>query len=111
VFWYTLTENLRRLDALKELVAEGSRELSVQGYREIGVIRTAHHERRARRGIPFPLSILPRWVALVVARPRDTHSPREHMDRAYHRGDRHGLTQPANRALAINLTRKLQIPR
>ena len=61
VFWYSLTENLRRLDALKELVAEGSRELSVQGYREIGVIRTAHHERRARRGLPFPLSILPRW--------------------------------------------------
>jgi hypothetical protein len=25
VFWYSLTENLRRLDALKELVAEGSR--------------------------------------------------------------------------------------
>jgi len=61
VFWYALTENLRRLDALKELVAEGSRELGVRGYREIGVVRTAHHERRARRGLPFPLSILPRW--------------------------------------------------
>jgi hypothetical protein len=47
VFWYALTENLRRLDALKELVAEGSRELGVRGYREIRVIRTAHHERRA----------------------------------------------------------------
>jgi hypothetical protein len=61
VFWYALTENLRRLDTLKELVAEGSRELGVRGYREIGVIRTTHHERRAQRGLPFPLSILPRW--------------------------------------------------
>lgn len=61
VFWYTLTENLRRLDALKALVAEGSRDVGVRGYREIGVIRTAHHERRAQRGLPFPLSILPRW--------------------------------------------------
>jgi hypothetical protein len=61
VFWYVLTENLRRLDTLKDLVAEGSRELGVRGYREIGVIRTAHHERRARRGLPFPLSILPGW--------------------------------------------------
>jgi hypothetical protein len=61
VFWYALTENLRRLDALKELVAEGSRELGVRGYREIGVVRTAHHEGRAQRGLPFPLSILPRW--------------------------------------------------
>ena len=61
VFWYALTENLRRLDTLKELVAEGSREVGVRGYREIGVIRTAHHELRARRGLPFPLSILPRW--------------------------------------------------
>jgi len=61
VFWYALTENLARLDALKVLVAEGSRELGVQGYREIRVITTAHHERRARRDFPFPLSILPRW--------------------------------------------------
>jgi hypothetical protein len=61
VFWYALTENLRRLDTLKELIAEGSRELGVRGYREIGLVRTAHHERRARRGLPFPLSILPRW--------------------------------------------------
>ncbi|HTT29499.1 MAG TPA: hypothetical protein VMG37_13880 [Solirubrobacteraceae bacterium] len=61
VFWYALTENLRRLDTLKELVAKGSRELGVRGYREIGVVRTAHHERRTRRGLPFPLSILPRW--------------------------------------------------
>lgn len=61
VFWYALTENLRRLDALKELVAEGSRELGVMGYREIGAVRTAHHERRAQRRLPFPLSILPRW--------------------------------------------------
>ena len=61
VFWYALTENLRRLDALKEIVAEGSREISVRGYSEIGAIRTTHHERRAQRGLPFPLSILPRW--------------------------------------------------
>jgi hypothetical protein len=61
VFWYALTENLRRLDTLKELVAEGSRELGVRGYREIGLIRAAHHEHRARRRLPFPLSILPRW--------------------------------------------------
>ena len=59
VFWYALTENLRRLDALKEIVAEGSREISVRGYREIAAIRTTHHERRAQRGLPFPLSILP----------------------------------------------------
>jgi hypothetical protein len=68
VFWYALTENLRRLDALKEIVAEGSREISVRGYREIGAIRTTHHERRAQRGLPIPLSILPRrspswWLA------------------------------------------------
>jgi hypothetical protein len=61
VFWYALTENLRRLDALKEIVAEGSPELGVSGYREIGAIRTAHHERRSQRGLPFPLSILRRW--------------------------------------------------
>jgi hypothetical protein len=61
VFWYALTENLRRLDTLKELVAEGSSELGVHGYREIGAVRTTHHERRAQRGLPFPLSILPRW--------------------------------------------------
>jgi hypothetical protein len=61
VFWYALTENLGRLDALKELVAEGSHELGVRGYKEIRVIRTAHHERRARRRLPFPLSILPGW--------------------------------------------------
>jgi hypothetical protein len=84
VFWYALTENLRRLDALKEIVASGSREISVRGYREIGAIRTTHHERRAQRGLPFPLSILPRrspswwlghgipillgsaWVALIA---------------------------------------------
>ena len=68
VFWYALTENLRRLDALKEIVAEGSPEVGVRGSREIGVIRTAHHERRSQRGLPFPLSILSRsspswWLA------------------------------------------------
>jgi hypothetical protein len=61
VFWYALTENLRRLDALKQIVAEGSPELGVCGYREIGAIRTVHHERRSQRGLPFPLSILPKW--------------------------------------------------
>jgi hypothetical protein len=61
VFWYAFTENLRRLDALKEIVAEGSPEIGIPGYREIGAIRTAHHERRSQRGLPFPLTILPRW--------------------------------------------------
>jgi len=61
VFWYALTENLRRLDALKEIVAKGSPEVGVRGYREIGAIRTAHHERRSRRDLPFPLSMLPKW--------------------------------------------------
>jgi hypothetical protein len=61
IFWYALTENLRRLDALKEIVAEGSREMNVRGYREIGIIRTSHHERRAERALPLPLSLLPRW--------------------------------------------------
>jgi HAMP domain-containing protein len=84
VFWYALTENLRRLDALKDIVAEGSPEMGIPGYREIGAIRTAHHERRSRRRLPFPLSILPRsspsywlahgipgllgsmWIALII---------------------------------------------
>lgn len=57
VFWYGFTENLRRLDALKELVSEGSIEVDVRGYREIRAIRTAHHEGRSRRRLP----ILPRW--------------------------------------------------
>lgn len=61
VFWYALTENLRRLDALKEIVAGGSAELRIRGYREIGAIRLAHHEHRSRRRLRFPLSILPRW--------------------------------------------------
>jgi len=61
IFWYALTENLRRLDALKEIVAEGSREIRVRGYREIGTIRTSHHERRAERALPLPLSLFPRW--------------------------------------------------
>jgi hypothetical protein len=61
VFWYALTENLRRLDALKEIVAEGSPDVGVRGYREIRAIRTVHHELRSQRGLPFPLSILPRW--------------------------------------------------
>jgi len=57
VFWYGFTENLRRLDALKELVSEGSTEVGVRGYREIRAIRAAHHEGRSRRRLP----ILPRW--------------------------------------------------
>jgi len=57
VFWYAFTENLRRLDALKELVSEGSAEVGVRGYREIRAIRTAHHEGRSRRALP----VLPRW--------------------------------------------------
>jgi hypothetical protein len=61
VFWYALTENLRRLDALKEIVAEGSPDVGVPGYREIGAIRAAHHERRSTRRLPAPLSILPSW--------------------------------------------------
>jgi hypothetical protein len=61
VFWYALTENLRRLDALKEIVAEGSPEVGIPGYKEIRAIRAAHHERRSNRRLPFPLSILSRW--------------------------------------------------
>jgi hypothetical protein len=61
VFWYALTENLRRLDALKEIVAQGSPEVGIPGYREIGAIRATHHERRSKRRLPFPLSILPSW--------------------------------------------------
>ena len=61
MFWYALTENLRRLDALKTIVAEGSPRIGVSGYREIGVIRTAHHEGRSQRALPFPLSVLPKW--------------------------------------------------
>jgi hypothetical protein len=57
VFWYGFTENLRRLDALKEIVSEGSGEIGVRGYKEIGAIRAAHHQGRSRRGLP----ILPRW--------------------------------------------------
>jgi hypothetical protein len=57
MFWYALTENLRRLDVLKEILAEGSDEIGVRGYQEIRKIRTAHHEGRSRRGLP----ILPRW--------------------------------------------------
>ncbi len=85
VFWYALTENLRRLDGLKEIVAEGSEDVHVEGYREIAAIRAAHHERRALRKLPFPLSVLPgrspswwlahgipvlfgaAWIALLVA--------------------------------------------
>jgi hypothetical protein len=65
VFWYALTENLRRLDMLKEIVAEGSREIGVPGYSEIGAVRALHHERRSQRSLPFPLSLLavfsPSW--------------------------------------------------
>jgi len=57
VFWYAFTENLRRLDALKQIVSEGSAEVGVSGYKEIAAIRAAHHEDRSRRGLP----ILPRW--------------------------------------------------
>jgi len=57
VFWYALTENLRRLDALKGIVSEGSGEIGVRGYRELGAIRASHHEARSRRRLP----ILPRW--------------------------------------------------
>jgi uncharacterized membrane protein len=68
IFWYALTENLRRLEALKNIVAEGSVDLDVAGYREIGAIRAIHHERRAQRRLPFPLAVLPRqsptwWLA------------------------------------------------
>ena len=57
VFWYAFTENLRRLDALKEIVSEGSAEIGVRGYKEIRAIRAAHHEGRSRRGLP----LLPMW--------------------------------------------------
>jgi hypothetical protein len=57
VFWYSLTENLRRLDALKEIVSDGSVEFGIRGYSAIRAIRAAHHEGRSRRRLP----ILPRW--------------------------------------------------
>jgi hypothetical protein len=57
VFWYAFSESLRRLDALKEIVSEGSREIGVRGYKEIRAVRAAHHEGRRRRDLP----ILPRW--------------------------------------------------
>ena len=50
VFWYTLTENLRRLDVLKELVAEGSRRWSPSWW-------LAH-------GIPILLGGT--WIALIA---------------------------------------------
>ena len=53
---------------MKGIVAEGSREIGVAGYAEVGAVRTVHHERRALRRLPFPLSVLPRssptwWLA------------------------------------------------
>jgi hypothetical protein len=57
VFWYALTENLRRLDILKRIVSEGSAEIGTRGYKEIRSIMAAHHEGRSRRRLP----ILPRW--------------------------------------------------
>jgi len=71
VFWYALTENLRRLDTLKEIVAEGSREAGIRGYREIGISRTIHHARRQERHLPVPLSVLPMrspswWLAHAI---------------------------------------------
>jgi len=61
VFWYALTENLRRLETLKSIVADGSREMKIGGYAEIGAIRADHHRRRARRRLPFPLSLMLRF--------------------------------------------------
>ena len=61
VFWYAFTENLRRLDALKEIVSEGSAEIGVRGYREIGAIRAAHHEGRSRRRLPVLPRLSPSW--------------------------------------------------
>lgn len=57
IFWYAFTENLRRLDTLKEIVSDGSAEIGVRGYRKIRAIRAAHHEGRSRRALP----ILPMW--------------------------------------------------
>ena len=61
VFWYAFTENLRRLDALKEIVSQGSAEVGVRGYKEIGAIRAAHHEGRSRRALPILPSWSPSW--------------------------------------------------
>ncbi|HXB15790.1 MAG TPA: hypothetical protein VNV44_08600 [Solirubrobacteraceae bacterium] len=71
VFWYALTENLRRLDTLKEIVAAGSRDAGIRGYREVGISRTIHHARRRERRLPFPLSVLPTrspswWLAHAI---------------------------------------------
>ena len=88
VFWYALTENLRRLDALKEIVAEGSAEVGIRGYREIGAIRTAHHERRSKRRLRFPLSILPRWSPSWWLAHGIPALAGKHVDRSHRRGDR-----------------------
>ena len=61
VFWYAFTENLRRLDALKEIVSEGSAEIGVRGYKEIAAIRAVHHEGRTRRALPILPSWSPSW--------------------------------------------------
>lgn len=61
VFWYAFTENLRRLDALKEIVSEGSAAIGVRGYKAIGAIRAAHHEARSRRALPILPSRSPSW--------------------------------------------------
>jgi hypothetical protein len=60
-FWYAFTENLRRLDSLKELVSEGSAEIGVRGYKEIAAIRAAHHEGRSRRRMPILPRLSPSW--------------------------------------------------
>ena len=61
VFWYAFTENLRRLEALKEIVSEGSADIGVRGYKEIGAIRAAHHQARSRRALPILPSWSPSW--------------------------------------------------
>lgn len=80
VFWYVLTENLRRLDALKQIVSEGSAEIGVRGYKEIAAIRTAHHKGRLRRTLPLlpmrspswwlahgvPILLGSMWIGLIV---------------------------------------------
>jgi hypothetical protein len=61
LFWYAFTENLRRLDALKEIVSEGSSDIGVRGYKEIGAIRAAHHQGRSRRRVPILPRLSPSW--------------------------------------------------
>ena len=87
VFWYALTENLRRLDHLKEIVAEGSPEVGVLGYREIGDQDGSPQESYAARpAVPTFDSF--QVVTVVVAGSWDTRLAGNYVDRAHRHGNR-----------------------